>query len=519
MRAAFKASCAGQRLRKQRSVNLRAMLGFGASAIAVALGCSESSGAGGGGATVNATATEGGARASSPSSKTGGGSTKSQRTTSTEVQGGASSDGKGGASASSSATDENSGGTSATKSRTGSSDTGGARNTTTQAGKTGGASGGGAKSSGGTSATSNSQPLGGTTSKPTTSKGSTTRNTGGGSSAGGSNANTSSSPGVRLVGRMDTSDSAGPKYAWSGSGIVARFNGSRVGVKLAGGQEYTVVLDGTVRSKLTAVSGTNTIAENLSEGEHTIELYRRTEANQGEAQFLGFDLGDGKLLDAPAAPARRIELIGDSITCGYGVEGADQNCGFTAGTENHYLTYGAIAARALGADLVTIAWSGKGVVCNYGDAADSCKDPLPTYYDRALPDRSNSVWDFSKFQPDAVVVNLGTNDFSTQQDPSQSEFESAYKSFLQHIREKYPTAYILCTNGPMLSGTDLTTVRSYIENVVKALKNAGDTKVGTFEITPQQQADGYGCDWHPSCATHQKVADALETALKKALSW
>lgn len=75
------------------------------------------------------------------------------------------------------------------------------------------------------------------------------------------------------------------------------------------------------------------------------------------AQFFGFRCA-GRFLTPPEGPARRIEVIGDSITCGYGVDGADQYCPFSAATENHYRTYAAIAARDLGADLATLAWSG-----------------------------------------------------------------------------------------------------------------------------------------------------------------
>ena len=102
---------------------------------------------------------------------------------------------------------------------------------------------------------------------------------------------------------------------------------------------------------------TTPIAQGLAAGTHVVELYRRTEASQGEAQFLGFDFGSGKLLSPPAAKARRIELVGDSISCGYGDEGANQSCPFTADTENHYLSYGALAARAVDAELITVAWS------------------------------------------------------------------------------------------------------------------------------------------------------------------
>jgi lysophospholipase L1-like esterase len=208
--------------------------------------------------------------------------------------------------------------------------------------------------------------------------------------------------------------------------------------------------------------------------------------------------------------------VGDSITCGYGIEGPDMNCGFTPQTENHYLTYAALTARALDAEVSTVAWSGKGVVCNYGDDASSCMNPLPSYYERTLPNRADSAWDFSRFQPDAVVVNLGTNDFSTDDDPTQAEFQAAYLALLQTIRGKYPNARIVCTNGPMLSGTDLTTVRSYIQSVVETL---ADPKVQSLEIPAQDGSDGYGCDWHPSQARHEKMAELLTTALKSALGW
>jgi len=304
---------------------------------------------------------------------------------------------------------------------------------------------------------------------------------------------------VHFVGRVDDSDPGNVRFAWSGTGAVAKFNGTQVSARLSGGLDYTVVVDGTVtKPKLAAMSGTNVLATGLDARDHTVELYRRAEANQGVSVFMGFDFGDGTLL-APPLPTRRLEFIGDSITCGYGDEGPDMNCGFTAGTENHYITYAALTARALGAELSTVAWSGKGVVCNYGDEADSCQNPLPTYYDRTLPDEASSQWDFSRFVPDAVVVNLGTNDFSTAQDPSQMDFESAYSALLERVRDAYPSAHIFCTNGPLLSGTDLTTVMDYIDDVIATL---GDPEISSFAIPAQDGSDGYGCDWHPSAARH-----------------
>jgi hypothetical protein len=54
-------------------------------------------------------------------------------------------------------------------------------------------------------------------------------------------------------------------------------------------------------------------------------LWRRTEANNyAPSQFFGLDFGGGTLLPMPA-PAHKIEVIGDSITCGYGNEGATES--------------------------------------------------------------------------------------------------------------------------------------------------------------------------------------------------
>ena len=338
---------------------------------------------------------------------------------------------------------------------------------------------------------------------------------GGGSIADGGPAG--GAPAVRFVGRFDRGDAAGPRFAWSGSAVMARFSGASVGVRLGGGQQYAVVLDGVLLPKLVpAPAGALTaIAAGLAAGEHTVALYRRTEASQGESQLLGFDFGGGTLLAPPPTPDRRIEMIGDSITCAYGVEGADMNCNYTPDTQNQYLAYGDITGRNLGADVVTLAWSGKGVVCNYGDDPASCIDPFPSYYDRVLPNRADSLWDFS-WQPHAVVINLGTNDFSTAMDPTPEQFSAAYRTFILHIRGKYPGALILCTVAPLLDGADLATARAAIDAAVAA---AGDARIKSFTMDPTDPADGYGCDYHPSVKTHQKMAAVLTARLKQELGW
>ena len=243
-------------------------------------------------------------------------------------------------------------------------------------------------------------------------------------------------------------------------------------------------------------------------GAGALELYRRTEGSFGATTVLGFDL-EGELL-APPPVQRRIEIIGDSITAGYGNEGVAP-CSFSAETENHYLTYGALAARALGAELSTIAWSGKGVVYNF---ADDVFEPLPQVYDRLLA-AEPTAWDFS-WQPDVVVINLGTNDFSTGNDPPEGVFVPAYVELLAHLRAVYPDAFILAV-APSLFGAEVALVAGYLQSAVDQRQLAGDAEVGFADINVQWI--GSGCDGHPSLATHAGMAMRLTSELQAQLGW
>jgi lysophospholipase L1-like esterase len=324
-------------------------------------------------------------------------------------------------------------------------------------------------------------------------------------------------PALHFVGRIDRRDTAGARFAWSGSGVVARFSGSEVSVTLNGGGavEFTVLIDGVLQPKLvtSATTQTYSLASGLAAGEHTLELYRRSEASVGVSQLLALDLGAGGQLSSPPPVARRIELIGDSISAGYGNEGTSVSCGdFSPAFENHYMTYGAIAARALGAELSTVAWSGKGVVYNYGDTDRT--DPMPLLYDRVLPGDAASVWDFS-VAPDAVVINLGTNDFSTGDDPPQAVFVPAYLGLLERVREGYPDAFILATVGNLLAGQDIPDARAAIAAAVSQFQARGGDRIAIWEMNVPNNAPG--CDYHPSIPTHQAMAEGLATQLRSLL--
>jgi lysophospholipase L1-like esterase len=325
-------------------------------------------------------------------------------------------------------------------------------------------------------------------------------------------------PAVRLVARVDRSDPSVPRFGWSGSTVLARFTGSSIGVRLGGSPNYfDVRLDGMLRPTLVTTSNqvSYPIASNLASGAHEISIYRRTEARQGDTSFLGFDFGlGGALLPPPPPSDRRLEIVGDSTTCGYGDEGKDANCPFTPATENYDLAYGAVAARAVGAELITIAWSAKGMYRNYaGDRTET----MPVLYERTLGDQPSSTWDFTSWIPNAVVINLGSNDFQ-QGDPGQP-FVTTYTEFVRKVRARYPTALIICAVGPKLSGSQLDGARAYVTGIVNAMHAAGNFHVDFLELPQPLPEDGVGCGGHASVAAHQRMADVLAAELRAKLGW
>ena len=310
---------------------------------------------------------------------------------------------------------------------------------------------------------------------------------------------------IHFVGRFDGDH----RFAWPGSAILTRFRGTDLLLQLeeeGGANWYDVTVDGET-SVLTTSGGMQTyaIATGLADGEHDVTVARRTESFYGISRFVGFT--GGTLVDTPR-PTRLIEFVGDSITCGYGILGPDQFCSFSADTEAETHAWGARAAAAVGAVHTAIAYSGIGVYRNYGGEPGTT---MPMYYERTFADDPSSTWDWS-YRPSAVVINLGTNDFAGQQvsDPGQP-FVDAYAGFLEQIRGHYGADIpIFVTTSPMLADPDHSIHRGYLEQL---------SGVHIIDIATQEDADGYGCDWHPSETTAQKMATATVAALRAELGW
>jgi lysophospholipase L1-like esterase len=325
--------------------------------------------------------------------------------------------------------------------------------------------------------------------------------------------------GVRWVGRVDTTtDAVHPRFSWSGTGFVAQLMGTSLSaqLKITGtAQIFKAVIDDVPQAPFTAAVGTNTfpVAMGLTSGAHKVELYRQTEGAQGETQLMGLTT-DGTMMDPPAGPGRLIEVIGDSITCGYGDLGmlSDAEC---YSTESHWDTYEAVAARMLSSEVSTIAASGRGVVRNYGG---DMLFTMPMVYNQTLTNPSLPDWDFH-IEPQAVVINLGTNDISNNKGDPGDAFRDTYVQLLTTIRTNYPDAWIVAIIGPLLSGTDLTTIQGHIKDAVDMRTAAGDTKVEFFNMIQAQSSDKFACQYHPNVAENLIVGTQLAGELSARLGW
>src|SRR5690606_30514782 len=142
-------------------------------------------------------------------------------------------------------------------------------------------------------------------------------------------------------------------------------------------------------------------------------IYKRTEPQVGTVRFLGLTLEGGGLTEVSTPAGPRLLVIGDSITAAYGNIGQGPFCGFTAATEDGWNSYANLTAQQFGGEAVITAFSGKGVYRNRGGG-----DPwtMPLIFDRL------DVFDAGSHAPfgpmDAVVINLGTNDFASS-NPSE----------------------------------------------------------------------------------------------------
>lgn len=274
-----------------------------------------------------------------------------------------------------------------------------------------------------------------------------------------------------------------------------------------------------LRFPLTKESERFVLFESAEAKETRIRVMKYSEAAFGAAGIVSVDI-TGEILPPPAEKERKIEVIGDSITCGYGIEGVVEKDTFTTTQENPWNAYGCRVARTLDAEVSLISWSGNGIISHYVE--ETVNEPrndeplMPELYRYAdlsadlRRGKSPAEYiqrDFAEYQPQLVIINLGTNDGSyTRYMPERGRaFINGYVKFLREVREVNPSASILCTVGLMRQETN-----ALVKEAVERVNAFGDGKVFFLEAFLQdEKVDGLGADYHPTEQTQKKFAEFL----------
>jgi lysophospholipase L1-like esterase len=319
---------------------------------------------------------------------------------------------------------------------------------------------------------------------------------------------------VHVGGRVIHNADGSLTFGWPATYIEGRFRGTGVSVSLETTTErLRLLIDGADRAILIQPGSTSLTISGLSSGDHVVRLEKLTESQTGGARFVGFYPADGgTALPAPPAAAKAIEYIGDSHSVGYGDLSTSRDC---TGQQVHDLTdsqqaFGPLLARRLGADYRVIAYSGFGIVRNYNGGSAGLS--LPILYPRLKPDDAAHLEsDPGDWRPQLIVINLGTNDFSTPLHAGEAwandaalhaDYRARYVAFAHMLMAKQPQAHLVLMEGGAFQGD--------VEQVAATLNADAPGRVLTLPVGPMELT---ACHYHPSLKDQKMMADGLQALL------
>lgn len=238
----------------------------------------------------------------------------------------------------------------------------------------------------------------------------------------------------------------------------------------------------------------------ISAGTHTVRLVKATGYLLGQAEISAVDVCG--TIRATVDKDLYIEFLGDSISCGWGVVGANDGA-YTS--QDGTLAYPYLVAQNLNADYSILGLSGRGVV--YGSDYNFDKNYL-----HASPARSTTEYGFER-KADIVVINLGTNERGNHADTA--EFEAGYVRLLENVFAKNGSDCIVyCLWGAMND-----TYNTQIQSAIATYKASHPTaNINTLVLATSTVASGAPSWGHPSVSDHAGYTTALTNALKSVIS-
>lgn len=322
---------------------------------------------------------------------------------------------------------------------------------------------------------------------------------------------------VQIEGRYAVVDDG---VVWQGfSGIATRlkFSGAQLLMTAEASSDdvyIDVSVDGQPHQSFKIEKGLHELQLFSGEaGEHVIEVTKRTETWQGLLALHEFDCPNGTFLHVSALPEKKLMFIGDSITAG---DAADIREGFpdVGGiTHNGRITFGKVLSRMFNTQCHLVGYGGRGVIRDW--QGNRHTNNAPVFYERALADDLNSIWDHQLYVPDVIGICLGQNDFS-RGIPDQDEFVNAYVELLRKVIRDAPQSTIFLIDSPMMGfegegGVKRQALSFYLDEVVRLMGhcNVEHVYLGHYPGRPENA--------HPIASEHKAMAEALAPHFAKAL--
>lgn len=299
---------------------------------------------------------------------------------------------------------------------------------------------------------------------------------------------------IKYFGRWDFSNPAEYASYWGGAYFRVNFTGTTVKIKVGYPTHYYAKIDNGPWVSYYNASGTiNLTPAPLSNGTHTLSVAQGKDYDY-TFKFQGLVLDAGATTSAPPVLTDLIEWIGDSITCGYTDEQANVS------------GYGWVCSeQLLHTEHTQIAYPGIRLV-----SGDNGPGMDVQYFKLQNPSFATApAWDFTRYTPKIIVINLGTNDNGHV---PEDQFRDSYITFLGNIRAKFPNAEIFAMrtfNGYLVTPTVA---------AVNARIAAGDAKVHYIDTNGWLTGADYTDGLHPSVAGNIKAANLLQPILQPYLT-
>jgi hypothetical protein len=339
---------------------------------------------------------------------------------------------------------------------------------------------------------------------------------------------------------------------WTGSAIEINAKGSEFWIEVEVGYDnyepwISIVINSVPVSRLMLTAGRYWLCvfrgmnENAVKNVRIIKDVQAMSGDPGCFMQLHAVKFDGQFLPVEEKPYK-FEFIGDSITSGEGAIGAKAEEDWIPMWFSAINNYSTITAEALNAEYRIISQSGWGVLTSWDNNPHG---NIPEYYEKVcgiLSGENNKALgafkenDFLAWQPDLVVVNLGTNDGGaftspewkdeatgethkqrvnedgTYREEDLKSFEAAAENFLVKLRKYNKNAHIIWAYG-MLSIPMMPAIYRAVDSYSK---KTGDRKVSVFQL-PATTEETVGARNHPGILAHEKAAKELSGYIKQLL--